>query len=70
MAKLTQEKEALETQIKDLTAKSTREKETLEMQVKDLSAKLQDNNKQSGDAKEKETELAQKTEQLTTLEVN
>ncbi|KAK4518254.1 tRNA ligase [Mucor velutinosus] len=68
VTKLTQEKETLETQIKDLTAKSTREKEALETQVKDLTAKLQDNNKQSGDVKEKEAELAQKTEAYTALE--
>ncbi|CAO3642185.1 unnamed protein product [Mucor fragilis] len=68
VTRLTQEKEALETQIKDLTAKSTREKEALELQVKDLTAKLQDNSKQSGDVKGKEAELTQKTEQLTALE--
>lgn len=70
MTRLTQEKEALETQIKDLTAKSTREKEALELQVKDLTAKLQDNSKQSGDVKGKEAELTQKTEKLTALEVD
>ncbi|GAN03228.1 hypothetical protein MAM1_0036d02680 [Mucor ambiguus] len=68
VTKLTQEKEALETQVKDLTTKSTREREALETQIKDLNAKLQDNSKQSGDVKEKEAELAQKTEQFTALE--
>ncbi|KAL0135174.1 hypothetical protein V8B55DRAFT_1601510 [Mucor lusitanicus] len=68
VAKLTQQKEALETQIKDLNAKSAREKETFETQIKDLTAKLQDNSKQSGDAKEKEAELDKKTEAFATLE--
>jgi len=69
VTRLTQEKEALETQIKDLTAKLTSEKEALEAQVKDLTAKLQNTDKKSDDVKEKEAELAKKTEAISVLEV-
>ncbi|KAL7317103.1 Leucine-, glutamate- and lysine-rich protein 1 [Mucor circinelloides] len=68
VTRLTSEKEALETQIKDLTAKLTSEKEAFEAQVKDLTAKLQNTDKKSDDVKEKEAELAKKTEAISVLE--